>query len=394
MRKALSDRQVAAMKPAAKRQVVVVPQLSNLYLRIQPSGAKSYWAMARNPSANQVWAHVGAADTMTIAQACERGRVMIQRIRDRLPAVEPRADAFGVVAAEWMKSHVRKKGLRTGDEYERILDRYIFPAWATREFVSIRRSDVAALLDRVDDRNGARQADYCLATIRAIANWYESRHDDYRSPVAKGMKRVCAKAAARDRILDDDEIRKVWAACGRVGTFGGMVQLALLTGQRQDKLAAMERTDVVDRVWTIRSEEREKGNGEMLTLPDLALAVIDVQPQLGESPYVFAGRGDNRPYSGFSKAKARLDKLSGVAGWRFHDLRRTSRSLMARAGVLSDHAEFVIGHARPLIESTYDRHAYFAEKKIALVKLAMLIDGIVNPRGGGNVLALEPSAQS
>jgi hypothetical protein len=40
-----------------------------------------------------------------------------------------------------------------------------------------------------------------------------------------------------------------------------------------------------------------------------------------------------------SDSKARLDARSGVTGWRLHDLRRTARSLMSRAGVLSEHAD-------------------------------------------------------
>ena len=38
-----------------------------------------------------------------------------------------------------------------------------------------------------------------------------------------------------------------------------------------------------------------------------------------QQPFVFAGRGDG-PINGFSKMKARLDRLSGVSGWTVHDL--------------------------------------------------------------------------
>jgi integrase len=68
-----------------------------------------------------------------------------------------------------------------------------------------------------------------------------------------------------------------------------------------------------------------------------------------------------------------------VSNYRTHDLRRTARSLMSRAGVLSEHAERVMGHAKGAIEATYDRHRYDEEKAIALAKLAALIERIVNP---------------
>lgn len=53
---------------------------------------------------------------------------------------------------------------------------------------------------------------------------------------------------------------------------------------------------------------------------------------------------------------------------------------MSRAGVLSDHAERVMGHAIGGIEGIYDRHQYATEKADALRRLAGLIDGIVHPR--------------
>ena len=52
--------------------------------------------------------------------------------------------------------------------------------------------------------------------------------------------------------------------------------------------------------------------------------------------------------------------------WTIHDLRRTARSLMARAGVRPDIAERVLGHAIAGVEGVYDRHTYTDEKAEAL----------------------------
>ena len=50
--------------------------------------------------------------------------------------------------------------------------------------------------------------------------------------------------------------------------------------------------------------------------------------------------------------------LPEVPPWRLHDLRRTARSLMSRAGVRPDIAERVLGHAIVGVEGVYDRHSY------------------------------------
>ena len=68
-----------------------------------------------------------------------------------------------------------------------------------------------------------------------------------------------------------------------------------------------------------------------------------------------------------------------IPHWTIHDLRRTARSLLSRAGVSSEHAERVLGHVIGGVEGIYDRHSYSQEKAQALRALAGLIDTILNP---------------
>ena len=65
-----------------------------------------------------------------------------------------------------------------------------------------------------------------------------------------------------------------------------------------------------------------------------------------------------------------------IAPWTIHDLRRTAKSLMQRAGVLPHISERVLGHAIQGVEGTYDRHSYVTEKAHALKALASLIENI------------------
>ena len=69
-----------------------------------------------------------------------------------------------------------------------------------------------------------------------------------------------------------------------------------------------------------------------------------------------------------------------MTGWTLHDLRRTARSLMSRAGIPSDHAERCLGHVIGGVRGVYDRHEFHAEKKRAYEALAAQIDRIVNPQ--------------
>ena len=76
-----------------------------------------------------------------------------------------------------------------------------------------------------------------------------------------------------------------------------------------------------------------------------------------------------------------------MTGWTLHDLRRTARSLMSRAGIPSDHAERCLGHVIGGVRGVYDRHEFHAEKMRAYEALAAQIDRIVNPKD--NVVPLQ-----
>jgi integrase len=119
----------------------------------------------------------------------------------------------------------------------------------------------------------------------------------------------------------------------------------------------------------------------MRPLSGAALAIVNSRPRTGD--FVFNG---HRPLVAFTLLKAKLDTASGTSGWVLHDIRRTARSLMSRAGVSSDIAELCLGHVLPGIRQVYDRHKYVEEKRIAFEKLATLVSGIVDPQE--NVVAI------
>jgi integrase len=390
MRKTLTDVGVKALKARSVRYAFPDPELRGHYVRVQPSGAKAFVTVARNPSGKQIWSVIGAADVMGIDAARDKAREAINRIRRGLPAFEAppdQPDSFQAVAENWLKRHAAAKRLRSQKQIERLLRVHVYPVWSKRPFLSIRRSDVAALLDGIEDSTSARQADCVLTVIRSVMNWYSVRNDDYTPPIVKGMRRQNPKEHQRDRVLTDAEIRLIWKQAETNGSFGAFVRLALLTAQRRAKLATLRWSDIVDGEWIIPKAPREKDSAGSLLLPKAALEIINAQPKLA-NPFVFAGRAD-RAFNGYSKMKRRFDAAlprDAVAAWTIHDLRRSSRSLMARAGIDQHIAEKIMGHATPGIESVYNRYEFGDEKSAALKRLAQLIDNIVNARA--NVVPL------
>ncbi len=186
-RKSMTHKMVLALPKKRRRYIVSDPEQRGMYVRVPPAGPNVYAVVARDLYKKQVWHTVGSADVMGIEEARDKARAAIARIKAGLPAVEPlrvKPDAFKSVAEDWLKRHVAKGKLRTQPEIERCLTKYVYPHWEDRDFVSIKRSDVASLLDVIEDENGPRQADLVLGIIRGIGNWFASRDDTFTSPFA------------------------------------------------------------------------------------------------------------------------------------------------------------------------------------------------------------------
>ena len=136
----------------------------------------------------------------------------------------------------------------------------------------------------------------------------------------------------------------------------------------------------------------------MRQLQRAAIDIIEARDQVAENPFVFPGRVKGQAFNSYSQGKAELDAKLNLSttdklpNWTLHDLRRTARSLMSRAGITSHIAERVLGHTIKGVEGTYDRHAYDAEKAHALAALAALVGRIVNPPKGKNVVDMHARA--
>ncbi len=372
-RRTLTDKSIAALK-VTKRTNIADPKLAGHYVRVTPNGAKTFAVVARDPRGKQVWHTIGSAELHKLDDAREFARVALKAIKDGSDREGP--ESFESVSAEWYKRHVLnpERQLRSAKAIHRYLEMHILPAWGGRDFTSINRGDVAKLLDGIEDRAGPVAATKALTHLSGIFNWYARRHDNYISPLVSGMARSSIKERARKRILSDDEIRSVWEVDG---SYGAILKLSLLTAQRRDKVASMCWQDVSDDgVWTLPTERREKGNIGEVELPKVALDIIRAQPRFAYSPFIFPGRRGNSHFSGFSTGKERIG-----GDWTVHDLRRTARSLMSRAGVLPHISERVLGHVMEGVEGTYDRHMYMEEKSHALRTLAGLIENILRPPG-------------
>lgn len=279
------------------------------------------------------------------------------------------APTLGELFTRYLSQYVEPRQYRTQYEVIRVFAKYIAPRLGSTPVSQIDRADIVNLVDSVASEHGAAQSDKCLMLVSRMLRWWQARDSHFVSPVVPGMRRYVP--ISRSRILSDDELRALWKV---QGTMADAMKFMVLTGQRRSKVLGLRFGDVVDGCWVIRKDSpREKGHGEELELPPMCLDLIERQRIVkGKSDRVF------RVYQ-IQLAKAEVDAMTGIEGATLHDLRRSARSLLSRAGVRSHVAERILGHRLQGVEGVYDRWEWKEEKAAALKALASLVDSIVTP---------------
>jgi integrase len=405
--KTLTDIAIRNLRAEPKRREIPDPGARGLYVVVQPSGVKSFAVRYRFAGKSR---KLTLTSGITLAAARRAAADALYRLEQgRDPGVARRQakqaqrlaaqDTFRAIAEEYQK---REGGrLRSAHWCRGALERLVYPTLGDRPIAEIKRSEIIRLLDKIEAgelfdghgkpiKGGPVMADRTLAIIRKIFSWHAIRSDDFRSPIVRGMARADARARARQRVLTDDELRAVWqAAEAGEGPFERLVQFLLLTAARRTEAAAMTRQELDGADWTLPATRNKTKADLVRPLSAAAQAVLARAPRLAGCPFVFSTDGRSA-LNGYHHFKTRFDARCGVTGWRLHDLRRTARSLMSRAGVNSDHAERCLGHVIGGVRGIYDRHEFHAEKLRAFEALAAQIDRIVNPQD--NVTALPPRA--
>jgi integrase len=199
--------------------------------------------------------------------------------------------------------------------------------------------------------------------------------------------------------LSDKELAALWRASDTLGyPLGPLYQLLMLTGACLSEVAdaRWREIDMGKRLWVIPPERLKPGVSHLVPLTAQALAVIGTLPRFNNGDCLFTTTWGEKPVSGFSKAKDKLDGLMAAEigtldPWRVHDIRRTVRTRLASLRVPDTIAELVIGHDKKGLARVYDLHQYEPELREALALWAARLRDIVTPPPE-NVVALEARA--
>jgi integrase len=319
---------------------------------------------------------IGPADLINAKQARARAEQILAKVKlgedpqtDKAERRSKDQITMRAVVAEYLAA---KDDWRpsTRRDNERYLTGPYFKPLHGMAVDRVEQRDVASRLLAIKREHGAIVAAAARAKLAAFFTWAMQQgliELNRRNPVA-GTPRP-KRASERERILDNDELVKIWNVCTD-GDHGKVVRLMILTGCRRQEIGGLRWSEIApDRsTWTL-PRARAK-NKRPLTLPLLPAMreIIDDVPEMVGRDQLFGQRSE-KGFGGWDKLKQSIDKASGVTNWTLHDLRRTVATRMADIGVQPHVIDLVQNHVgfRAGVHGKYNRSTYANEIRTALV---------------------------
>jgi integrase len=382
----LTDRFISSDKrmPSAGREDYHDAIVPGLALRVSSTGHRSFVLVARYPAKpkNPTRRALGDYGELTLDQARDKARKWLAMVKNgKDPAVEAareraeearkRVNTFGAVADAFLTRHASK--LRTEAGVRRLVSEEFIKRWRDRPVDDIQPDEVAAVIRPIVKRGAMYQAHAAFAAIRRLFKWalVNGEFNLHDSPVERlSPKDLIGARQVRERVLTDQELAAVWHAAEKIGyPYGPLFRMLVLTGQREREVAdaPWQEFDLDNGIWTIPASRMKGKRVHEVPIAAALGELLKGLPRFSVGDYVFSTTAGTKHVNGFSKAKTRMDKASGVTDWRIHDLRRTVRTHFSQLPVPDMVRELVIAHARPELHRVYDQHSYREEKLECLI---------------------------
>ena len=372
----LTDVTLRQLQPPAAGQIDYWDKmLPGFGVRISQGGAKSFVLVHGRRRNRTTLGRVGVVSLKEARDAARRILAENTLGKHRYPRI-----TFENFSKEFFAECEQRIRPRTILGYRRILDRYFLPTLRFEVMEDVSRQSIQKIIDRMAATPAMQNN--AFAFIRCYMRAGLRRGYLSASPCA-GM-RLPARKNIRERVLTNAELRVVWEAAGNAGTFGQIVRLLILTGQRRGEIAGLTKDYIDAKARTITLPRALAKNGRVHTFPygDLAAEIFEAIPEHSRSYLLSDPRYDNR-FDGWSKSKRELDQVCSIAHWTLHDLRRTFATNLAGLGVAPHVIERLLNHVSGTISgiaAVYNHHAYLDEMRVAIDRWEVKLRSIVETK--------------
>lgn len=351
---AFSDVYLRSLKLPQKGQYAVWDKtLPTFGVRVSQGGSKTF-VLNRNNN----FITIGRFGVLTLANARTEAKRLLAEFT--LGKVRPKSITFPA-AVELFLAEKRKscRPATVANHADRLKRHLPFKG----QLADITHQDIVRRLAKISTN---AEHDHALSVAKTFFTWSHNRRYIDDDPT-RGLSPHGSQSRAR--VLTEAELRSIWEASKACGQFGVIVRLLILTGMRRGECAAIQASCIRDDVLVLPSSLTKNHREHHLPLSTSALALLPLNGE--KTGLLFPARGKSSPFNGWSKAKAQLDKLSGVEDWTLHDLRRTFATRLAELGVAPHIIERLLNHVSGTISgvaAVYNRHHFMPEMRAAIEK--------------------------
>lgn len=244
----------------------------------------------------------------------------------------------------------------------------------------IDRRAVAARITALAAKSGAVAANRVAASLSAFFGWC-IREGLASSNPAAGLNRQPERS--RVRVLNDSELKALWAATSDASDYSAVVRLLALSGQRAAEIAGLRWSEIAGDQIVLPSERVKNNRAHIVPITLPIRAILDARPRRPGRDLIFGRRFDS-PLRGWGALKAALDRRLdvAVAPWTHHDLRRTAATRLADLDVAPHVIEALLNHVsghKSGVAGIYNRSTLEPQKRHALTawneRLMAIVEG-------------------
>jgi len=423
----LNAKLIEHLKP--KEKEFRLPDGEGLFLRVRPSGAKS-WLFCFRIGTDRTWRQMtmGSLDKLSLKEVRDQLKGLKQLVKDGVDPRHARAasktenmqaismqDLFNSwieyikianeVSLIWIKRHEDRWRLHLKKILGNILAR------------DLTRAHLANALDAMTRKGIREETRKALTTLNLMLDYALTRHFIETNPARMLRPKDFAATAGkpRDRVLSTAELRQLWLALEQSTSetlsentpalsfiTTSAIKFLILTGARRSEVAAMRwsELELEKKIWVLPSDRTKNRQMHTIYLSQLAIKILALlQPISGNSQFVFdTGRYSEDGHihqdtltgvigrllgtvKGSKKKIFEVAPLAGLKPFSIHDLRRSAATAWGEHLKVEPHViERMLNH-QPVnkLIATYQRAIYAEEQKRAWFDWGTFIESqIVN----------------
>ncbi|MFA6118223.1 MAG: integrase arm-type DNA-binding domain-containing protein [Sphingomonas sp.] len=401
--------QIDAIRPGLTRRMVSDELVHNLYLKIEPGGAKSWLydaARLRGQGEGRIKLKLGTWPAMGLADARDSARDRNDE-RDRgddprtlqaereAEAKRAQADTVRAVFAEWvMHKKLAKEGLKSLAEYERLVGKNVLPLYGDTPISSFTKAEVREAIKVMQRRGSASSANRLLVLMKQFLSWC-SREDYVEHNVAADLV-TTREEGEGSRELSIAELATLWRASDQlIEDERDSIRLLILTGARKMEALGAASAEYRNGLWMIPGDRVKNKDPHVLPLGALGKPIFEAR---AKRKHLFA----ESIYPSMmpdlaANALAAMECLTEefVEHWTLHSIRKGVRTALSSdemdemGEVFSENiAEIVLNHSLGALNRKYNKSRYKRQIGRALAAWERLLSQEIAKQTGGNVIQI------